>query len=244
MLRLKESGRIVSQSRKGSVCNRCGDLHIEDAAGVFVGKRRQSAVIGKRHDRIEIILSIVRSCLQSNAEDSVLQIGRIGFTKGVFQFLDDTGRILLLRLPQGKWLIVPIIGVGHIEHMAQVRPVTGVVDQRNAFRAAIDPSIEYGVPQFDRGAGGGVGMLHGDQYLVSKGILVEPSRRVQKTHPSFRRFGEVLRRFSAESGDAFKLGSHTHSPHLSGSERCFLFSVRGLIGMATISLPKRIKVSG
>ena len=72
VLRLKESGRIISQPHKGSVCNRCGDLHIEDAAGIFVGKRRQSAVIGKRHNRIKIILSVVRRCFQGNAEDGVL----------------------------------------------------------------------------------------------------------------------------------------------------------------------------
>ena len=179
----------MPNSSQHGVCDGGCDLHIEHTPCVFRGQIRQSTVIGERHERIEIILRVVTRRFERDAEDCLLQCGRLRIAEGVFQFLNDPLFVLRLCLPQGKGLTVAVVGVFDIEHMTKMRTVAAIVNQRDAFCTAIDPAIEHSVPQFKLGTGGSVRSLRKDQHLIGKRILIEPSCRVQKPHPRFRGIG-------------------------------------------------------
>ena len=48
------------------------NLHIEHAARIFCGQVSQRAVIGERHERIEIVLRVIRRRFKCDTEDCVL----------------------------------------------------------------------------------------------------------------------------------------------------------------------------
>ena len=146
VLRREDLCGVMFDSTKHGICDGGCDLHVEHTPCIFCGQFSQSAVIRERHERIEIILCIVRCSFECNTEDCVLQCRRLGIAKGVFQLLNDPLLILGLCLPQGKRLAVAIIGVFDIEYMTKMRTVAAIVDQCDALCTAIDPAVKHSVP--------------------------------------------------------------------------------------------------
>ena len=54
------------------------------------------------------------------------------------------------------------VRVSNIEHIPELRGLYSIIDQRDAFRSAVDPAIHLLVPDIQRRAGHGIGTLRID----------------------------------------------------------------------------------
>ena len=104
--------------------------------------------------------------------------------------------VLLLKLPEPDSTGIFLSpGVGHIEHIAQLRVIPLRVDEGDAFGATADIPPHGLVPDIVLSAGRGIRALGVDHDLLIVGIFVEPCCCGQKIRPSPVAAGELPGRF-------------------------------------------------
>lgn len=79
--------------------------------------------------------------------------------------------------------MLPAAGVGNVEYILDLRPVSGGVQQRNAMAAAFDIAAHGVEPEIIVCAGCGVRPLGIDQQLLMEGIFVKPGGGFEKARP-------------------------------------------------------------
>ncbi|MDL2232172.1 hypothetical protein LJC63_01145 [Ruminococcaceae bacterium OttesenSCG-928-L11] len=157
------------------------------AAKIVVQIRFENAVF-RTEQNIAVVIIIILACkLICNAAE---RIGKAVARRNIivaFCKVGENRRFMLLpklpqldrRLPVAGWL-----GVADIENIFQARVIAGIVDKRNALGATPHPTVKALVPEFDFGAGGGIGALCVDKKLVVKRVFIQPCRRIKKAHPT------------------------------------------------------------
>ena len=94
-------------------------------------------------------------------------------TIGVCQVGKNRVMIYSLHFPQIRFpRSFDRVGIRNIKNIAQPKPGPRIVQQRNAFRAAIHPTVHLAVPQFQLCAGNCIGPLGVDQKIILKRIAV------------------------------------------------------------------------
>ena len=88
--------------------------------------------------------------------------------------------------------MLPAAGVGNVEYILDLRPVSGGVQQRNTAAAALDIAAHGVVPEIILRAGCGVRPLGVDQQLLMVGIFVEPGRGFEEPRPRRNIPGKLL----------------------------------------------------
>ena len=64
------------------------------------------------------------------------------------------------------------VGIGNIKDIPQAKPGPGIIQQSNAFCAAVDPAVHLEIPQFQFRAGRRIGALGVNQKIVLERIAV------------------------------------------------------------------------
>ena len=82
-------------------------------------------------------------------------------------------------------------GICHIEYIAQPQSWAAVIQQGNAAGSAVDPPAHALIPEFQRGAGGGIWSLCMDQDLISKGVFINSGGSFQKLLPAAAHRGKL-----------------------------------------------------
>ena len=78
----------------------------------------------------------------------------------------DGGLVCSLHFPQvGVSCPFNRVRIGNIKDIPQPKPGTGIVQQRDALSAAVDPPVHLAVPQFQLRTGGCTGALGVDQEI-------------------------------------------------------------------------------
>ena len=76
------------------------------------------------------------------------------------------GLVRFLHFPQvGVSCPFNRVRIGNIKDIPQPKPGTGIVQQRDALSAAVDPPVHLAVPQFQLRTGGCTGALGVDQEI-------------------------------------------------------------------------------
>ena len=84
-----------------------------------------------------------------------------------------------------------------------------IVYECNTHRTRLDPApVRAPVPQFQRGAGGGVRTLSVDEGLLLKGIFVHPRGRTQERLPFLRAAHDPRHGFPRQRGYGFFFPGH------------------------------------
>ncbi|WP_242828480.1 hypothetical protein [Enterocloster clostridioformis] len=92
--------------------------------------------------------------------------------------------VLFLQLPQpGGSGMLTGAGIGNIEHVAQPRPVAGIVHQGDPLGATAHIPAHFLVPQVVLGAGGGIRALGVNHHLFMERIFVEAGGGSEKGRP-------------------------------------------------------------
>lgn len=111
------------------------------------------------------------------------------------QHIGNSIVVFLTKLPQPDSAgIVSAARIGNIEYIFELRPVTGGVDNGNAFASAPDISAHALVPEVILGAGGGVRALGIDHELLVVRVLIQPRSSGEKIRPLFVAAGDLRRR--------------------------------------------------
>ena len=109
-------------------------------------------------------------------------------TVGLRQMIDDLPVVSAGHLPDIRFFALEYcMGIADVEHIAELCRLHGVVDQRDALCAAIDPAVHLLIPDFKSRAGCSIRALRIDQQLVGKVISVHAGGRIEKFHPVPRR---------------------------------------------------------
>lgn len=106
------------------------------------------------------------------------------FTEAVFQCLSNSVLVRVRHLPKIDLATLTTIGIGNIEHIAQLVGNIPVNQQSNALGAFVDPSAKF-VPHLDFRTGCGIRLLGVDQKLLLKAVLVVICGSVQERHEPF-----------------------------------------------------------
>ena len=119
---------------------------------------------------------------------------RCNFAKVVLQFLQHGFSVFrpVFPKPQGA-AIHGFPRIRSVEHIFESWICAGIVDERDALCARLDPSPVYAfVPLLYLGAGGGVGPLGINEKLLLKRVFVKPRRRLKKRLPFFGTADDAL----------------------------------------------------
>lgn len=149
--------------------------------------------IGKDAEDVPaVVVPVFRYELGSDLFQLVGQALCTGHAEAVFQCGGNGGFVFVPIFPKIKTAgIFPAARIGNIENIFEPRIVAAGVDQRNALGTTADISAHLLVPQVVVGAGRGVGLLSEDHKLFVEGVLVEPSRRFQKSRPLAKAAGDL-----------------------------------------------------
>ena len=112
---------------------------------------------------------------------------------GVCQVGKNGGPVRLPHFPQvGVSCPFDRMGIGNVKDIPKLQPWSGIVQQRNALSAAVDPAVHLAVPQFQLRTGGCTGALGVDQKIFLERVPVQPCGGIQIPHPVAGRPADFL----------------------------------------------------
>ena len=118
---------------------------------------------------------------------------------------DAAHRVPVFRAELPEMHVLPAapgLRISHVEHIFEAHAPAGLIQQDNAFRAALDPAFEL-VPDRDRGAGRGVRVLGVNEDLIVRAVFIHPRGGGKKRRPFFRICGNVPRCLFQQRGYLF-----------------------------------------
>ncbi|WP_295759325.1 hypothetical protein [uncultured Oscillibacter sp.] len=137
----------------------------------------EEGIVNDAEDAVLVLLPIFSGEAGGDAPDLLLQPRAGPHAVGPFQHILHSGDIFLTHGPEvDRAGVLPLPGVRHIEHIAQLRAAARVVHQGDALGAAAHIAAHGLVPEVILGAGRGVRALLVDHELLIVGVFVEPGR--------------------------------------------------------------------
>ncbi|MFD3763355.1 MULTISPECIES: hypothetical protein [Paenibacillus] len=124
----------------------------------------EQAIVAFGQQHLHIIGAMIFYRVPRRSEQGAGQVhARLPFiSKSVFQRFQHSLRIRLVHAPERHGEGLAALRVRYVKHMAQPQTAAPILNQRNALRAALDPTVQFLVPHLNRGASGGIGPLRID----------------------------------------------------------------------------------
>ncbi|MFC4600306.1 hypothetical protein [Cohnella hongkongensis] len=124
----------------------------------------EQAIVALGQQHLHIIGAMIFYRVPRRSQQRAGQFhGRLPFvSKSILQRFKHSLRIRLVHAPERHIARLAALRIRYVKHMAQPQAAAPILNQRYAFRAAFDPTVQLLVPYFNRGTGGSVRALRID----------------------------------------------------------------------------------
>ena len=197
-----------------------GHKSVGDADGGGVSELRpdveliillQKTAVNDVEDVLPVFVPVFRRKLSGDLFKLIRKVAA-GNVKPLLQCRRYRVPIFLLVLPQLGSGVLFAAGIGHIEHIAQKRPVSAVVDNGDARSAPPYIPAHPLVPEIIFRAGGGIGPLGVDQELFRVRIFIETARCGEKGRPFLIATGDLVGGVVGQLRVSLDLTRHRQGP--------------------------------
>ena len=138
---------------------------------------------------------------------------------GVDQVLQYRFRVVLLHTPDKRGTsIYTEMRIAQIKNIFESLASAAVIQQCNAGRTTVNPSVHFLVPDFQRSAGDCIRSLCMDHDLFVEGILVNRCSGIQERHPTIRIACDLFVGILEQSRHRLKFRCHRAASILPGKE--------------------------
>nr|WP_228030119.1 hypothetical protein [Paenibacillus glucanolyticus] len=170
---IPDTGQVIDADVMGRLLPAANHRHVGD--GMLRGFPEQQLhmriikvfkqavlTLGQQHPHVVGAMIFYRVSRRSKQRAGQFHARLPFVSKSVFQRFKHNLRIRLVHAPERHIARLAALRIRYVKHMAQPQAAATILNQRYAFRAALDPTVQLLVPYFNRGTGGGIRALRID----------------------------------------------------------------------------------